>query len=493
MKTKSDLRWALMGLLVAIITLPALGGSEDSIQTLRRMGKAFAAIAEKASPSVVAIEADRPAEQDEIIQLRDLPYWFWDPFRDRLFDLPFRSLPRQRQRAPRMQKVQGSGFIFTSEGHILANNHLVGKAEKIRVTLASGRELPAKLIGTDPESDVAVIKIDGTDLPEPLELGDSDTLEVGEWVIAIGNPFGFTHSVTAGIVSAKGRGELSFAAEGGTLAFQDFIQTDAAINPGNSGGPLLNLDGKVVGINTAIFGPNSAYAGIGFAIPINLARDVYKQILETGHVERGFLGVKPADVTDAIARSLRLPGPKGAIIEEVVKDSPAEKAGLRPWDVIIEVDGKQVENAQDLRNKIGSYKPGRDVRLTVIRKGQRKSITVNLTKRDPDKLASPQSPDQQALDDLGLQVANLTPEAARQYGFEGDQDRGVIITTVEPGSEAYRKGLRAGMVILEVDQEPVDNTRKFMAAIRNAKGRGVVMLRVTDGTSSALVTLELGR
>lgn len=482
--------WTWIFVSAALITAPVLGATDASIDTLRRMGKAFAAIAEKASPAVVAVEADKPYGEEVIPQLRDLPFWFWDPFDDTPFQWPFRSSPRQRQRTPR-QRVQGSGFIFTAEGHILTNNHLVGKAERIRVTLASGKECPARLIGTDPESDVAVIKIDPEGLPKPLELGDSNTLEVGEWVIAIGNPFGFSHSVTAGIVSAKGRGQLSFSE--GTPAFQDFIQTDAAINPGNSGGPLLNLDGKVVGINTAIFGPNSAYAGIGFAIPINLAKDVYQQLLTTGHVERGFLGVQPADVTDAVARSLGLAGPKGAIVEEVVSNSPADKAGIRPWDVIMEVDGRQVENAQDLRNKIGSYKPGTEVRLTVIRKGQRKIVTVTLEKRDPDKLASTAGSDQQAIDELGIEVVNLTPESARRYGFEGQQSEGVIITSVDPSSEAARKGIRPGYVVLEVDQEPISNTRQFYAAVRKAKDKGVIMLRVTDGDSTGLVTLDLSR
>ncbi|MFA5252513.1 MAG: trypsin-like peptidase domain-containing protein, partial [Phycisphaerae bacterium] len=281
-----------VSLILLLATFPRSTSAQDpnSIDTLRQMGKAFAKISEKASPAVVGIKANKTITQQ-------MPDWqFSDPFDDDLFERFFgRPSPRQRQRSPQepqtrkfQQLAQGSGFIVSSDGYILTNNHLVGEAEKVMVKQGNNQEVEAKVVGTDPDSDVAVIKIDGNDLPF-LELADSDKLEVGEWVLAIGNPFGLSHTVTAGIVSAKGRSGFRLA------EYEDYIQTDAAINPGNSGGPLLNLDGKVVGINTAIISPGgrsywAGNVGIGFAIPINMAKSIYEQLVQTGKVARGFLG-----------------------------------------------------------------------------------------------------------------------------------------------------------------------------------------------------------
>jgi len=314
-------------------------------------------------------------------------------------------------------------------------------------------------------------------------------LEVGEWVIAIGNPFGLSHSVTAGIVSAKGRGQLDGL--GSSLAFQDFIQTDAAINPGNSGGPLLNLDGKVVGINAAILGPSGGNVGIGFAIPINLARGVFEQLINKGQVDRGYLGVSPDDVTEAVARSRGLKEAKGALIAEVMPGSPAEKADMKAWDVVVEVNGESVENAQDFRNKIAQCKPGSEAKLTVLRKGDRKVLTAVLERRDVGRLASTAEGPSEGGELLGFEVETLTGEMAERYGFEGEASRGVIVTDVQAGSEAARKGIQEGLVILEVDEEPVRSSSQFYAAVQRAKERGVVILRVTNGRAKAFVTLNL--
>jgi serine protease Do len=482
----------LLGVNLAI-PAPASAASSDSINALRQMGKAFASIAEKASPAVVSIQAERPmADDDYTDQLRRAP--FGDPFGDGAnpFDFFFgprqyqrRGVPRQQQQ-PRLEPVRGSGFIISKDGYILTNNHLVGKAEKVTVTLGKDKEMTAKIIGSDPESDVAVIKIEGTDLPW-LELADSDALEVGEWVIAIGNPFGLSHTVTAGIVSAKGRNSQQGL---GSMAYQDFIQTDAAINPGNSGGPLLNLDGKVVGINAAILGASGGNIGIGFAIPMNLAKNVYEQLIATGQIDRGFLGVRPDDVTNDVAKSMGLEDTKGALITEVTEGSPADKAGLKTYDVVTAVNGQPVESAQDFRNKIAKAKPGSEAKMTVIREGERKTVTATLERRDADKLAGDtKTTDKDTL--LGLEVATLTKADAQRYGFDGDTPTGVVITGVEPGSEAARKGIEPGLVILEVNRQPIKNVKEFNAAVQRAKDKGVVMLRVTDGNTRPIVTLSL--
>jgi serine protease Do len=487
---------ATVGLTVSLLLIglmpvsSASGASTDSINVLRQMGKAFASIAEKASPAVVGIQADKVLSAEEY-QLGENP--FGDPFGDGSNPFEFffgpRQYPRQyQQRAPRQQprqEARGSGFIFTKDGYILTNNHLVGKAEKVTVTLGKDKEMDAKVIGSDPESDVAVIKIEGENLPY-MELANSDALEVGEWVIAIGNPFGLSHTVTAGIVSAKGRNQL----EGlGSLAFQDFIQTDAAINPGNSGGPLLNLDGKVVGINAAILGPSGGNIGIGFAIPINLAKSVYEQLISKGQVDRGYLGVLPADVTDDLAKSMGLKEAKGAIITEVTEGSPAEKAEMKPYDVVIAVNGEPVKDALDFRNKIAMSKPGTEVKITVVRKGETKTLTALLERRDAEKLANASAAPSEDQEMLGFEVANLTKDMAQRYGYESLS--GVIVTDVVQGSEASRKGIQAGMLIIEVDQEPVKNTKDFSKAIQQAKEKGVVLLRVTDGRAKGIVTLNL--
>jgi len=469
---------------LALVT-PACAASDDSINSLRQMGKAFTSIAEKASPAVVGIQATRPADDSRALK-------FGDPFGegDNPFEYFFGPRQYQRRMTPRQQPrerdetARGSGFIISKDGYILTNDHLVGKAKKITVTLGKDKELTAKLIGSDPESDVAVIKIEGTDLP-CLELASSDALEVGEWVIAIGNPFGLSHTVTAGIVSAKGRNSLDGLS---SMAFQDFIQTDAAINPGNSGGPLLNLDGKAVGINAAILGSSGGNIGIGFAIPMDMAKNVYEQFISKGQIDRGYLGVLPDDVTSDVAKSMGLTDTKGAIIAEVTEGSPADKAGLRPYDVVTAVNSQSVDSAQDFRNKIARGKPGSDARLTVLRKGQEKTVTATLERRDLDKLASTTTPDKDSL--LGLDVATLTKADAERYGFEGEA-AGVVVTGVDSGSEAERKGIERGLVIIEVNQEPVKNVKEFNAAVDRAKDKGVVMLRVTDGKNRMIVTLNV--
>ena len=457
-------------LVLLLLTWPVSAFAEDdqSIAVLRRMGKAFASIAEKASPAVVGIRAVQVVKDGD----GSREYSSGDPrspFGDDFFEYFFRrQAPRRFQRPEPKQVAQGSGFIVTKDGYILTNNHLVGGAEDVTVTVGDGRKLKAKIIGADSETDVAVVKIDGQDLPY-VELANSDGLEVGEWVIAIGNPFGLSHTVTAGIVSAKGRSQI------GVADYEDFIQTDAAINFGNSGGPLLNLDGKAVGINTAIIGPGGN-VGIGLAIPINMARGVYEQLKENGKVVRGFLGIGIQDLQPGMGEFFGVENGKGAVITSVVEKSPAEKAGIKPDDIVVELEGEPVTSANELMNRIAVQKPGSEVRLVILREGKRKTFTVELDKRpqEPGLAAGDTNVTQEQ---LGLAVQTLTEELAQRLGYENLS--GVVISEIQSGSLAEEYGLQPGMLITEVNRDPVRNVRQFKEALTKAQSGGKVLLRVT--------------
>jgi serine protease Do len=473
----------LLVFLFFIAPLPAL--AEDAgIDALRQVSKAFAKIAEEASPAVVGIKAEKTITYDQPT-FREWPFGEqFDPFEDDIFDRFFRWYS-PRRRAPRQRKyqqmAQGSGFIVSDDGYILTNNHLVGDADKVLVKVEENSEVEAKVIGTDPDSDVAVIKIDTKGLTH-LELADSDKLEVGEWVVAIGNPFRLSQTVTAGIVSAKGRSGFSLA------AFEDYIQTDAAINPGNSGGPLLNLDGKVIGINTFIISQSGGYMGIGFAIPINMAKFVYQRIVEKGEVERGYLGIWYKELSPESAPTFGLDeDTKGVAIADVLKDSAAEKAGLKRYDVIIELDGKSVEDGNEFLNRVSMLKPGTKVKIVVLRDGKRKTLTAKLEKRPSQDKES--SEEKEASQNLGFTVKNLTDEYAERLGFEGLS--GVLVTGVEAGSKAAEKGIAVGMLIMEVNREPVKNTKEFDEAIKKAGKDGSVLLLVNDGRYTRFIVLKL--
>jgi len=476
----------LFSLIFIFFASPVVFAQEqESIDALRQMGKAFSGIAEKASAAVVGLETQKTVTRERS-QFRDWP--FGDSFGDDFFDKFFRRdrSPRQRRPEPAPRKyrqmAQGSGFIISPDGYILTNNHLVEEADEdgLKVKLADGREFEAKLIGTDPESDVAVIKIDANDLPI-LKLADSDKLEVGEWVLAIGNPFGLAHTVTAGIVSAKGRSRVGIA------NFEDFIQTDAAINPGNSGGPLINLDCEVVGINTAIVSRGGGNMGIGFAIPVNMARSIYEQLAESGTVVRGFLGVNIQPLTADLAKSFGMDDSKGALISEVVEDSAAEKAGLKAGDIVVKLEGKVVEDADDLRNRIAMFKPGTEVEMLVLREGKNKKITAELSERPAEGvLAAGQS---EAMKDLGLAVENLSDELAERLGYEGES--GVVVSDVESGSAAEAAGISKGALIAEVNREVVKNVKDFKEKMEGAAENGSVLLLLKYKGYTRYVVLKI--
>jgi len=476
-ENKNYSRLLVISTLLLLFSTPfsALAADPDSIAALRQMGKAFSSIAEKASPAVVGLKAEKIVTQDSQTY-QDSP--FGDDFYEYFFGprSPRQRSPQRRNRQP--QTALGSGFIISPDGYILTNNHMVEGSEKLTVELAGGRKFTAEITGTDPDSDIAVIKIDADNLPY-LELADSDTLEVGEWVLAIGNPLGFSHTVTAGIVSAKGRSV-------GLATIENFIQTDAAINRGNSGGPLLNLEGKVVGMNTAIYGA-TGNIGIGFAIPVNMAKHAYKQIREGGAVERGFLGISFEDLTPELAAALDLETDiKGVAIKEVIKDSAAEKAGLKYYDVVVEFEGQPVEKSNQFLNRVAMLSPDTKVEVVVLRDGKRKTFTVKLGKRPPEsEIRGNLSAD--TIKELGFSVINMTEELAKQLGYEGDS--GVVVRAVEPGSQAEQAGITPGVLIKEVNRQPVNNTKEFGEEIKKAQKKGTALLLIRQDNSKILALI----
>jgi serine protease Do len=404
---------------------------------------------------------------------------FGSPFGedDQFNDFWKRFFGGPQPRGPQRQRSLGSGFIIDGDGSILTNNHVVENASKIVVKLSDDQEYEAKVIGRDAKTDIAVIKINAKSSLPAANFGDSDQLEVGEWVVAIGNPFGLDSTVTSGIVSAKGR-------HIGQGPYDNFIQTDASINPGNSGGPLINLRGEIVGINTAIFSRTGGNMGIGFAIPINLVKELLPQLRGKGKVTRGFLGVLIQKVTPEIADSLALEKAQGALVANVSKDGPADKAGVKVGDVIVEFDGKEVKDSGDLPIIVARTQVDKKVRMKVVRDKKELvlGVAVGELKDEEVVAAVPEK------GELGLTVQRLTPPMAESLGLE--KSDGVVVSAVEPGSAADDAGIRRGDVLMEIDRRPVrnlDEYRKMVAAIK--KGRGVLFL-VRRGESTLFLALK---
>jgi serine protease Do len=356
---------------------------------------------------------------------------------------------------------------------------VVGEADTITVRLADERDFKAKVIGTDPQSDVALIKIEADNLPV-LPLGNSDKLEVGEWVIAIGSPFELNQTVTVGVVSAKGRNRI------GINDYENFIQTDAAINPGNSGGPLLNIHGEAIGMNTAIFSRSGGYMGIGFAIPINMAKSIQQQLQKQGKVTRGWLGVVIQDMDEDLAKSFGLEKARGALISEVADKSPAAEAGLRQGDVIVEMDGTAVTDVSTLRNKVAMIAPGTKIDLLVIREGAKKTVEITIGEQ-PAELAKNGSNGDESLQNMGLTLQNLTQELADQLGYSPEQ--GVLIAEVEAGSPAEQAGLKPGQLIEEVNKQRVHNLKDLRKVLEGVKADAKVLLYVRAGEYSQYIVL----
>ncbi|HWP35484.1 MAG TPA: DegQ family serine endoprotease [Thermodesulfobacteriota bacterium] len=427
----------------------------------------FAELVERLEPAVVNIQVTKvgPAVVN--------------PFEGTPFEDFFRPGPGQPR--PRIQGA-GSGFVISPDGYIVTNNHVVEGAREVKVTLASGDEYQARIIGRDPKTDLALIKVEPKSPLPAVTLGDSDKLRVGDWVLAIGNPFGLEGTVTAGIVSAKGRVI-------GAGPYDDFLQTDAAINPGNSGGPLFNLRGEVVGINTAIV---AQAQGVGFAIPINLAKTLLTQLREQGYVTRGWLGVMIQPVTPAIARALGLKEARGALVADVVPDGPAARAGVRPGDVITSVQGQTVAEANTLPRVVAGIKPGTRVELGIIRNGQAQklSVTVGRMPQEEQEAAAGGDEEGRGAGRLGLALDDVPVGLARQLGLP--RGRGALVTAVEPGSPAERAGLRPGDVLVEVNRQPVNGAEAAAAAIRRAPRGEPLLVRIARQEGQLYAAIQPG-
>src|SRR2546422_2422723 len=428
----------------------------DARSMLRALEDAFAAVADRVTPAVVHVST--VPKKAAAGAPEEAPERFKEFFGEEFYERYFRRRPREDARAT------GSGVLVDPRGYILTNNHVIENAQEIIVRLSDQRKFTAKLVGRDPKTDIAVLKVDA---PRPLpaaELGDSDHLRVGQWAIAIGNPFGLDRTVTVGIISATARTRV------GVTQYDNFIQTDASINPGNSGGPLLNLDGKVIGINTAIV---AAGQGIGFSIPINQARDVMQQLITRSRVVRGCLGILIHDVTDHLSGSLGGKEREGVLVAEVMKGSPAETAGLRAGDVVVELSGAPIKEVPDLQRRIASIKPGQTMKLTVIRDKKPVAVTLKIGEMPADEPVVAEAPGN---DEWGLSVESLTGDAALRLDLP--VSRGLLVTDVQPGSPAEKAGLRRGDVILEIARRPADDAAALFRTLDSLKPGETVLIYV---------------
>ncbi|CDZ80078.1 putative periplasmic serine endoprotease DegP-like precursor [Candidatus Rubidus massiliensis] len=460
-----------------VCTLFSLGSISHAVENAAiQVENDFRAVAKKAIPAVVSIRVKSGVKSnlDSSADPNDI-------FGDDFFRFFFR-FPNDIQKQPTVG--QGSGFIVSENGYILTNSHVVKDADEITITTNDGNQYSGKVIGQDPNTDIAVVKIEANNLPF-LELGNSDHLEVGQWVIAIGNPLGLQASLTVGVVSAKGRNNLDLA------RIEDFIQTDAAINRGNSGGPLLTMDGKVIGINTAIAsnGGTGGYMGIGFAIPSNMAKYDMEQILDKGKVSRGYIGVVLQQIDYDLSLALGLPKVEGALIAEIAKGSPAEKAGLQQGDIIIKFNNNPVQNVGSFRNAISMMSPGTSLQLQILSQDKTpKDIQVTIAEF-PGSLSEVTSAASVEENKLGIEVQNITPDLARSLNLD-QTINGVVISKIKTNSVANWAGLKKGMLIISVNQAPVHSAEEFNAAIKKADSNKPILLLVKSGEIVRYLSLK---
>jgi serine protease Do len=439
----------------------------------------FVSIAEKVGPAVVKVETEK------VEKVSGFGFGFEDqmPFDD--FWNRFFGQPRQREQEQR-STAQGTGFFLSDDGYIATNYHIVENSVKVQVTAQQGENYTAKVVGTDPKSDLALLKIEAKNMPF-VQLGDSSVLKVGEWVLAIGNPFGLEHTVTAGIVSAKGR---QLGVGGNIPEYQDFIQTDAAINRGNSGGPLVNMKSEVVGITSNILAPAGGNIGLGFAIPANLAKKVITQLREKGRVVRGKIGVTITPITDEDRDAFKLKDKKGALVNDVTAGDPADKAGIKQYDVIVAVDGERINDPNDLKLKIADIEPGKKVNITVVREGKEQTFDVKVEELEPEETKVKAEGEDK---DLGFSVRELTSSLARRYELRTQE--GLIITQVRRYSEAERKGLAVGDIIIEVNRKRISTVDELDKMIKKFEsGQAIILLvrREAAGQSvDRIVTLRV--
>ena len=456
------------------LTLAARAETQPSpVDLAAALGDAFAEVIDQVRPAIVTITSERVVSGGPL-QGNRFPEFF-----ERFFG-PFNQNPNREFR----QYGLGSGFIVASDGLVLTANHVVADAKEIKVRLADDRELEAEVVGTDPKTDVAVLRIKSQEAFPSLRLGDSDRLRVGQWVLALGTPFAerLRETVTAGIVSAKGRSRIGLA------DYEDFIQTDAAINRGNSGGPLVNIHAEVVGINTAIASGTGGYQGVGFAVPINMARTVMESILTEGRVVRGWMGIYIGDLTDSLREAFKVDVREGILVQQVVEDGPGAKAGLRDGDVITEMDGAPVGNIDEFRFRVAQMRPGRDVRLTVIREGRAREFGVRLGELPANEEVAQSRTDR--LEELGLRVSTLSDEVREELDLD-PEIAGIVIADVDENSPAADEGLRPGDVIVEVDRVAIDSVADLTRAVDVAEPGEVLLLTVVTRSARRFVALRI--
>ncbi len=455
--------WAILffaaGLVFSILFADIPAPSAQTAGTMPASLGSFSGLVKEARDSVVNISTVKIIKRE---QMFESPFGRDDPFSD-MFERFFGDrIPRESRRT-----ILGSGFIIEKDGFILTNNHVVEQTDEIKVMLANGSEYDAEIVGRDPKTDLALIRIEAEEDLKPLPLGDSEKLEMGDWVLAIGNPFGLDHTLTVGVVSAKGRRAV------GITDYEDFIQTDAAINPGNSGGPLINLKGEAIGINSAILSQSGGYMGIGFAIPINMAKDLLPQ-LKKGKVIRGWLGVMIQGITPELKESFELKEEEGALVSEVTPGGPAEEAGIEEGDVIVSFDGKKIQEMNDLPMIVASTPVGKIVIVEVIREGKKKRFEAKIAELD-DEIEEGETQGEEKRD-LGITVDEITPSTARQLGLS--DERGVVVVRVESNSPAEEAGIARGDVIRTINREPVNDVETYKKKIRQHKKGDVILFRV---------------
>ncbi|HKZ57024.1 MAG TPA: DegQ family serine endoprotease [Thermodesulfovibrionales bacterium] len=447
--------------------------SPDVPRQIIETSRAFSEIVSAVSPAVVNISTTKVLRRDTDSLLEEPFFDFFRPFHD--------------LKIPKKWKEQslGSGVVVSPDGYIITNNHVVEKSDEIKVTLLDKKTYRGRIVGADPKTDIAIVKIDASNLPT-IPWGDSELLQVGEFVLAIGNPYGLSHTVTMGIISAVGRANV------GVADYEDFIQTDAAINPGNSGGPLVNIKGELIGINTAIFSRTGGYQGIGFAVPSNMVRPIMSQLIQKGKIIRGWLGVTIQELTPELSQKFGLEKSKGALVSDIAKGSPADKAGIMRGDIILEFNGKEVKDVGNLRNMVAQSKVGSDVTIKILRSGKEYSVRLVIAElpREVAEVVPSNLPDDlEAGAFTGLNVISLTKEIAKQLGLTKDE-KGVVVVRVEPLSPADEAGIKKGDVIKEVDKKQVENLEDFNRITSNLKRNETALLFITRGDKKFYVTLR---
>jgi len=469
---------------------PAAAQNTDDLEQMIRASKTRAILVQNVQKAVVHIKVEKIMRNPDGQALNNPMDLYNDEFFRRFF--PELRPPKNQQQKNRQnpnrqfrQQGMGSGSIIDSKGYILTNHHVVGEADRILVILYDGTEKEAKLVGTDPETDIAVVKIEGNGLPV-LPMGNSDEILVGEDVIAVGNPFGLIQTVTYGIISAKGRSNV------GINEYENFIQTDAAINPGNSGGPLVSLRGEIIGVNSAIFTRSGGYQGIGFAVPINMARKIMRDLIDKGTVSRGWLGVGIQNVSHDLAQAFQLDNTKGSLITGVMPDTPAKKAGMRKGDVVIRINEKSIRDSNHLRNEIANAGAFADIEIELIRDGKSVIIQLKLDER-PRKLGqikvAPQAvPTIEQVEMLGMIVEELTEKTAKQLGIETGS--GIVIVEVKPGSPAEKTGLLPGMIVQEVERHAIANLSIFKELVSEMDPEKGILLLITSAKGSRYIFLH---